>query len=100
MPVVFWALRVVVPAFGVWLLAHLTHHDLDRAKREWRTKRLLDALDAASGEGTSMITLILPRGFDISRAAKKLCEEAGTSANIKKNLFDLLAALRKRRLQV
>ena len=31
-----------------------------------------------------MITLILPRGFDISRAAKKLCEEAGTSANIKK----------------
>ena len=40
MPVVFWALRVVVPAFGVWLLAHLAHHDLDRAKREWRTKRL------------------------------------------------------------
>mmetsp|Transcript_36963 Transcript_36963/g.121923 ORF Transcript_36963/g.121923 Transcript_36963/m.121923 type:complete len:566 (-) Transcript_36963:224-1921(-) len=31
-----------------------------------------------------MITLLLPRGFDISRAAKKLCEEAGTSANIKK----------------
>ena len=40
MPLVFWALRVVVPAFGVWLLAHLAHHDLDRAKREWRTKRL------------------------------------------------------------
>ena len=39
-PGFFWALRVLVPAFGVWLLAHLARADAARARREWKDKKL------------------------------------------------------------
>jgi len=39
-PGFFWALRVLVPAFGVWLLAHLARADAARARREWKNKKL------------------------------------------------------------
>ena len=46
--------------------------------------RLLDSLEAIAGEGTSMVTFLLPPKVQICRAAAKLTEEYGTSSNIKK----------------
>ena len=45
---------------------------------------MLASLEAANGNGTSMITLLLPPRFQLSRAAAKLTEELGTASNIKK----------------
>lgn len=46
-------------------------------------KRLIKKLQAARGNGTSMISLVIPPGDQISRVAKMLSEEYGTAANIK-----------------
>ncbi|KAJ3126155.1 Electron transfer flavoprotein alpha-subunit [Physocladia obscura] len=40
-------------------------------------------LEAARGNGTSMISLILPPGSQISQSAKMLADEYGTASNIK-----------------
>ena len=47
-------------------------------------QRMLASLEAANGNGTSMITLLLPPRFQLCRAAAKLTEELGTASNIKK----------------
>lgn len=47
-------------------------------------KKTLAELAAASGDGTSMITMLLPPRFQLSRAAGKLTEELGVASNIKK----------------
>lgn len=47
-------------------------------------KRLLESLQHASGEGTTLITMLLPSGFQLHRAASKLAEELGTCTHIKK----------------
>jgi peptide chain release factor subunit 1 len=51
-----------------------------------RLRRLLKTLEAAHGEGTSMITVVIPAGGSISRMAKKLNEEYSTSFKIKNRL--------------
>lgn len=53
--------------------------DLERVKIE----RLIKALTKARGNGTSMISLIIPSGDQISRASNMLTEEYGTASNIK-----------------
>lgn len=61
----------------------------------WKVKKLIKALEAARGNGTSMISLIIPPGDQISRVNKMLAEEYGTASNIKSrvNRQSVLAAI-------
>ena len=72
----------------------------DDAKNEqqievWKIKKLIKSLEAARGNGTSMISLILPPKDQISRAAKMLADEFGTASNIKSrvNRLSVLGAI-------
>ncbi|KAI4151899.1 MAG: hypothetical protein LQ340_003219 [Diploschistes diacapsis] len=49
----------------------------------WKVKRLIKSLEAARGNGTSMISLVIPPKDQVSRIAKMLAEEFGTASNIK-----------------
>eukprot|EP00252_Welwitschia_mirabilis_P025475 TRINITY_DN796_c0_g1_i1.p1 TRINITY_DN796_c0_g1~~TRINITY_DN796_c0_g1_i1.p1 ORF type:complete len:439 (-),score=82.31 TRINITY_DN796_c0_g1_i1:295-1611(-) len=49
----------------------------------WKIKRLIKSLEAARGNGTSMISLIMPPKDQISRVTKMLGDEYGTASNIK-----------------
>ncbi|KAK1822628.1 translation termination factor eRF1 [Friedmanniomyces endolithicus] len=49
----------------------------------WKVKKLIKRLEAARGNGTSMISLIIPPKDQVSRIAKMLAEEFGTASNIK-----------------
>ncbi|KAK5109517.1 Eukaryotic peptide chain release factor subunit 1 [Meristemomyces frigidus] len=49
----------------------------------WKVKKLIKRLEQARGNGTSMISLIIPPKDQISRIAKMLAEEFGTASNIK-----------------
>jgi len=49
----------------------------------WKTKRLIQFLENAHGDGTSMITLIIPPGEQVSRVMQMLTNEYGTASNIK-----------------
>jgi peptide chain release factor subunit 1 len=49
----------------------------------WRVKNLIARLEAARGNGTSMISLIIPPGDQISKIANMLATESGTASNIK-----------------
>merc|ERR1712070_455955 len=61
----------------------------------WKIKKLIKSLEAARGNGTSMISLILPPKDQISRAAKMLADEFGTASNIKSrvNRLSVLSAI-------
>jgi peptide chain release factor subunit 1 len=67
----------------------------DRNIEVWKIKRLIKTLDSYRGNGTSMISIIMPQGGQISRVAKMLTEEAGTASNIKSrvNRLSVLAAI-------
>jgi len=49
----------------------------------WKIKKLIRKLQEARGNGTSMISLILPPKSQVSMAAKMLADEYGTASNIK-----------------
>lgn len=53
---------------------------------QWKIKRLIKRLDAAKGNGTSMISLIIPAKKAISDINKMLRDEIGTATNIKSNV--------------
>ncbi|KAJ3325440.1 translation termination factor eRF1 [Boothiomyces sp. JEL0866] len=61
----------------------------------WKVKKLIKNLEAARGNGTSMISLILPPKDQISRAVKMLADEYGTASNIKSrvNRLSVLGAI-------
>lgn len=61
----------------------------------WKIKKLIKSLEAARGNGTSMISLILPPKSQISMAAKMLADEFGTASNIKSrvNRLSVLSAI-------
>ncbi|OJJ96716.1 hypothetical protein ASPACDRAFT_1873837 [Aspergillus aculeatus ATCC 16872] len=61
----------------------------------WKVKKLIKRLEMARGNGTSMISLIIPPKDQISRAAKMLAEEFGTASNIKSrvNRLSVLSAI-------
>eukprot|EP01136_Pigoraptor_vietnamica_P028133 Opistho-1_new@85320 len=67
----------------------------DRNVEMWKIKKLIKSLEAARGDGTSMISLIIPPRDQISRVAKMLAEEYGTASNIKNrvNRQSVLAAI-------
>ena len=55
----------------------------DQHVQMWKVKQLIRKLSAARGNGTSMISLIIPPGDQISRVQKMLGDEFGTASNIK-----------------
>ncbi|KAJ8759927.1 hypothetical protein K2173_010073 [Erythroxylum novogranatense] len=57
--------------------------ETDRNIEIWKIKKLIKALEAARGNGTSMISLIMPPRDQISRVTKMLSDEYGTASNIK-----------------
>merc|ERR1719335_244100 len=70
--------------------------DDEKAIEQWKIRRLIKSLEAARGNGTSMISLILPPKDDIARANKMLADEFGTASNIKSrvNRLSVLSAIK------
>lgn len=69
--------------------------DADKNIEQWKIKKLIKSLEAARGNGTSMISLIIPPKDQISRVAKMLGDEFGTASNIKSrvNRLSVLGAI-------
>lgn len=67
----------------------------DRNVEMWKIKKLIKSLEAARGNGTSMISLIIPPKDQISRVSKMLADEFGTASNIKSrvNRLSVLGAI-------
>jgi peptide chain release factor subunit 1 len=61
----------------------------------WKIRNLTKTLSSARGNGTSMISLIVPPGDQISRVNKLLTEEYSTAVNIKSrvNRLSVLSAI-------
>lgn len=57
--------------------------DDEQSIAQWRIKKLIQSLSKARGNGTSMISLIIPPGEQIARSARLLADEYGTASNIK-----------------
>mmetsp|Transcript_14365 Transcript_14365/g.18783 ORF Transcript_14365/g.18783 Transcript_14365/m.18783 type:complete len:462 (+) Transcript_14365:140-1525(+) len=69
--------------------------EADRQIEVFKVKKLIKNLTAARGNGTSMISLIIPPGDQISRVNKMLGDEYGTASNIKSrvNRLSVLGAI-------
>ncbi|CAD5225504.1 unnamed protein product [Bursaphelenchus okinawaensis] len=67
----------------------------DRNVEIWKIKRLIKSLEMARGNGTSMISLIIPPRDQIARVSKMLADEYGTASNIKSrvNRLSVLGAI-------
>lgn len=67
----------------------------DKAIEQWKIKNLIKSLSAARGNGTSMISLIIPPKDQIARVNKMLSDEYGTASNIKSrvNRLSVLGAI-------
>jgi peptide chain release factor subunit 1 len=67
----------------------------DRNVEIWKIKRLIKSLELARGNGTSMISLIMPPRDQIARISKMLADEYGTASNIKSrvNRLSVLGAI-------
>jgi len=69
--------------------------ETDKNIEQWKIKKLIKSLEAARGNGTSMISLIIPPKDQISRVSKMLGDEFGTASNIKSrvNRLSVLSAI-------
>jgi peptide chain release factor subunit 1 len=65
------------------------------AIEQWKIKKLIKNLDAARGNGTSMISLVIPPKDQVARVNKMLGDEYGTASNIKSrvNRLSVLSAI-------
>jgi len=72
-----------------------TQSEQDQQIEIFKIKKLIKNLEAARGNGTSMISLIIPPGDQISRVNKMLSDEYGTASNIKSrvNRLSVLSAI-------
>ncbi|KAL6760245.1 eukaryotic release factor 1 [Haematococcus lacustris] len=72
-----------------------TLDETDKNIEMWKIKRLIKALEMARGNGTSMISLIMPPKDQVSRVQKMLGDEYGTASNIKSrvNRLSVLSAI-------
>lgn len=72
-----------------------TQSEQDQQIEMFKIKKLIKNLEAARGNGTSMISLIIPPGDQISRVNKMLSDEYGTASNIKSrvNRLSVLSAI-------
>jgi peptide chain release factor subunit 1 len=61
----------------------------------WKIKKLIKSLEQARGNGTSMISLIIPPKGQVSLTNRMLAEEYGTASNIKSrvNRLSVLSAI-------
>lgn len=61
----------------------------------WKIRKLIKSLEKARGNGTSMISLIVPPKDQIARIQKMLADEFGTASNIKSrvNRLSVLGAI-------
>lgn len=57
--------------------------DAEKNIEIWKVKKLIKSLEAARGNGTSMISLVIPPKGQIALQQKMLTEEYGTASNIK-----------------
>eukprot|EP00826_Nyctotherus_ovalis_P024234 TRINITY_DN1876_c0_g1_i10.p1 TRINITY_DN1876_c0_g1~~TRINITY_DN1876_c0_g1_i10.p1 ORF type:complete len:449 (-),score=166.01 TRINITY_DN1876_c0_g1_i10:145-1491(-) len=57
--------------------------EVDDNIEKYRIKKMLKNLEEAKGNGTSMISLIIPPGEQIAKMQKKLIDEGGKASNIK-----------------
>ncbi len=55
----------------------------DEQIQQWKLKQLIARLDATKGAGTSMISLIIRPGEQVSKMTRMLTEEYGAASNIK-----------------
>ncbi|GBG00614.1 eukaryotic peptide chain release factor subunit [Raphidocelis subcapitata] len=69
--------------------------ETDKNIEMWKVKRLIKGLEVARGNGTSMISLIMPPKDQIARVQKMLGDEYGTASNIKSrvNRLSVLSAI-------
>lgn len=69
--------------------------ETDKNIEMWKVKRLIKGLEVARGNGTSMISLIMPPKDQVSRVQKMLGDEYGTASNIKSrvNRLSVLSAI-------
>eukprot|EP00388_Colpodella_angusta_P005356 GDKJ01016640.1.p1 GENE.GDKJ01016640.1~~GDKJ01016640.1.p1 ORF type:complete len:436 (+),score=126.76 GDKJ01016640.1:1-1308(+) len=58
----------------------------DISIEQWKIKRLVRQLDNAAGSGTSMISLIIPPGSQLSKTNDMLTKEMGAASNIKSRI--------------
>ncbi|CAM9481001.1 unnamed protein product, partial [Phaeothamnion confervicola] len=67
----------------------------ERQVEIFKVKKLIKSLQIAKGNGTSMISLVIPPGDQISRVSKMLADEYGTASNIKSrvNRLSVLGAI-------
>jgi len=74
----------------------MAHND-EQAKNieQWKVKNLIKKLSKQRGNGTSMISLIIPPKDQIARVNKMLSDEYGTASNIKSrvNRLSVLSAI-------
>ena len=69
---------------------------MDEQLEQWKIKKTIKSLENARGNGTSMISLILPPKSKIGDANRLLTEEMGTATNIKSrvNRLSVLSAIK------
>lgn len=69
--------------------------DQEKQVEMWKVKKLIKSLQAARGNGTSMISLIIPPRSQVPQVAKMLADEYGTASNIKSrvNRLSVLGAI-------
>ncbi|KAI9329160.1 hypothetical protein BDR26DRAFT_900359 [Obelidium mucronatum] len=52
----------------------------------WKMKRIIQNLDLATGSGTSLVSLMIPRGDHIAQTSHLLAAELGAASNIKSRI--------------
>lgn len=69
--------------------------ETDRNIEVYKIKKMIENLEAARGNGTSMISLVIPPRQQVSQIAKMLADEYGTASNIKSrvNRLSVLGAI-------
>jgi len=76
-------------AFGLAARSENEMSEQDKGIEQWKMKKLIQNLSKARGNGTSMISLIIPPRDQISRVQKMLADEFGTASNIKSRVTRL-----------
>ena len=70
--------------------------DIKKEIEIWKIKKLIKSLSIARGNGTSMISLIMPSTEDLGKINHMLTNEMGTASNIKSrvNRLSVLTAIK------
>lgn len=83
------------PSVSVGSAGGAVNVDASNNVEMWKMRKLIKNLESARGNGTSMISLIIPPKEQIARWSQKLTEEYGTASNIKSrvNRLSVLSAI-------